>query len=147
MAPSLDRAVRSYVRASSDRRIELTAGSKPALRLFFGRAAHAMRPAALRGIPGEVGFELRSTKGRHRAWTVTFTPDGAKAKPGEAVSPLFLVRCTTADLVRIAVGELSAGRALVTRRLDISGGLTAGVRLGASGGPGRESPGKRRNPR
>jgi hypothetical protein len=118
------RAVRAFVRRSGDRRIELTVGSPLALRVLLGPAVHELRPAALRGVPGDVAFDLRDSRGRVRPWTVRLTPDGATARPGRGSSALLTVRCTTADLVRLSVGELHPGRALLTRRLDVGGDLS-----------------------
>jgi hypothetical protein len=125
-------AFASYVRRSSDRRIELTVGSSPALRLLFGRAAHAYRPSVLRGIEGGLAFDLRDTKGRDRPWTLELRPEGARARPGHpSDQPLLVVRLTVADLVRIGAGELSPGKALLTGRLDVRGDFAIASKLGA----------------
>lgn len=125
-------ALRSFVARSDDRRIERTVGSSPALRILFGRAAHAYRPAVLRGVTGDLAFDLRDTKGRDHPWTLELRPDGARARPGHtADSPLLVVRLSVADLVRIGAGELSPGRALLTGRLDVRGDFAIASKLGA----------------
>jgi len=125
-------AFAAYVRRSSDRRLELTVGSRPALRVLLGRAAHAYRPAVLRGVRGELAFELRDTRGRRHPWTLELRPEGARARPGHAnPDPLLVIRLSVADLVRIGAGELGPGKALLTGRLDVVGDFAIAAKLGA----------------
>jgi hypothetical protein len=121
-----------YVRSSSDRRLELTVGSRPALRVLFGRAAHAYRPKVLRGVNGDLAFDLRDTRGREHPWTLELRPDGARARPGrDEGTPLLVIRLSVADLVRIGAGELNPGKALITGRLDVVGDFAIASKLGA----------------
>ena len=65
-----------------------------------------------------------------RPWTLVITPDRAEARPGAGVSPRLTVRLSVADFVRIAGGDLDAGKALLTGRMDLEGDFSLAARLG-----------------
>jgi putative sterol carrier protein len=47
------------------------------------------------------------------------------------VDPRLVVKLTVADFVRIAGGDLDAGKALLTGRMDLTGDFSLAARLGS----------------
>ena len=134
MAPSsrTRSAFQSFVKGSDDRRLERAFGNRAMLRLVFGRVARAYDPSKAPEADGDLAFVLRERDvppQEHRVWTVRLHPAGAKARPGAPESPLLTIRASLPDLVRIAAGELSPGRALLSGRLDLDGSFLVVVRL------------------
>jgi len=79
---------------------------------------------------GELQCELRRIDGTLRIWTIDTRSGRAVARPGAADAPALKARLTVADFVRIAGGELDAGRALLDGRLDLAGDFSVVTRLG-----------------
>lgn len=129
MSRSTD-ALRAFVARSDDARLERTLGSAPGLRLLFGAMARRFDPEAAAGFEGEIAYELRDARGRERAWTVVVAEGRARARPGPSGVAALTVRMGTSDLVRLAAGELDAGSALLSGRLDLEGDTAVAMRLG-----------------
>ena len=125
-----ERAFQTFVRASSDARLERTAGSTRGLPLVFGVMARAYDPSRAPGFRGELECDLRRADGRRTPWTLTLDGERATARPGPARAPALTLRLTVADFQRLAAGELDAGRALLTGRLDLAGDFSLAQRLG-----------------
>ena len=123
-------AFRAFVRRSDDRLLERTIGTAPVLCAMFAAMRSRFVPSAAGGFTGDLLYELRSADGRVRPWTVTITPDRALARPGRPPEPQLTVRLTVADFARLAGGELDAGSALLTGRLDVEGPFALAARLG-----------------
>jgi putative sterol carrier protein len=125
-----ERAFRAFVRGASDARLERTAGSDRGLRVLFAAMVHAYDPEQASGFTGELQYELRRGDGRVALWTVHADPRRATARPGPAADPALTLRTSVADFVRIAAGDLEAGRALIAGRLDLAGDFALAQRLG-----------------
>lgn len=125
-------AFQSFVRKSDDRRLERTFGRRGMLRIVFGRVARAYDPTKAPEAEGDLAFVLRDSEVEpqdQRVWTVHLAPTGARVSAGAPPDPLVTIRATLPDLVRMAAGELSPGRALLSGRLDLDGSLLVVMRL------------------
>jgi alkanesulfonate monooxygenase SsuD/methylene tetrahydromethanopterin reductase-like flavin-dependent oxidoreductase (luciferase family)/putative sterol carrier protein len=123
-------AFKAFVRRSGDDRLERTAGSDRGLRLIFGAMADAYEPAKAHGFTGELQYDLRRSDGRLVQWTVELDPRHATVRPGPATEPALTLKLGVVDFVRMAAGELDAGKALLTGRLDLAGDFSLAQRLG-----------------
>lgn len=120
------------MRKSDDRRLERTFGRRGMLRVVFGRVARAYDPTKAPEAEGDLAFVLRDSEVEaedQRVWTVHLAPTGARVSAGAPADPLVTIRATLPDLVRMAAGELSPGRALLSGRLDLDGSLLVVMRL------------------
>ena len=125
-------AFRSFVRKSDDRRLERAFGTRGMLRVVFGRVARAYDPSKAPEAEGDLAFVLRDgnvAPEDQRVWTVHLAPTGATVSRGAPAAPLLTIRASLPDLVRMAAGELSPGRALLSGRLDLDGSFLVVVRL------------------
>jgi len=123
-------ALRAFVRRSGDRRLERTIGTRAGLRALFSAMEARFVPAAASGLTGDLLFELRSADGRVQPWTVSITPDRARARPGRPADPRLTVRLGVADFARVASGDLDPGRGLLSGRIDVQGEFPLAARLG-----------------
>ena len=82
------------------------------------------------GFTGEIVYELRTSDGRLKPWTVEVTRDRAQARPGRGADPRVTIRAAVADWVRIAGRDLNPAAALLTGRLQIEGDMLVATRLG-----------------
>jgi len=105
-------------------------GSKPALRLLFGQMAQRFDPSKAAGFAGELQYDLRTSGGDVRRWTVEIEGEQARARPGHAETPAVTVKAGLADFLRIAARELDPGKALLSGRLDVAGDFEVVTRLG-----------------
>ncbi len=121
---------RAFVHRSDDRRLERTVGSRPGLRVLFAVLRASLSPERTDGFVGELCCELRAAGGELRVWTVEIGPERAIVRPGRGDDPQLTVKLSVVDFVRIAGGDLDAGRALLTGRLDLEGDFSAATRLG-----------------
>lgn len=124
-------ALRVFVTRSGDRRLERTFGTPLGLRLLFRALEAALASGRTRGLAAEVRVELRRGDRPLPPWSVVLAADGARARPGRGEHPDLVARLGVADLLRIAVGELDAGDALLAGRLDVEGDFALATRLGA----------------
>jgi alkanesulfonate monooxygenase SsuD/methylene tetrahydromethanopterin reductase-like flavin-dependent oxidoreductase (luciferase family)/putative sterol carrier protein len=125
-----EQAFQAFVRRASDDRLERTAGSDPGLRLIFGAMTRAYEPDKAHGFAGELQYDLRRGDGRVVHWTVGVDAHRATARAGPAAAPALTLTITVADFLRMAAGDLDAGRALLTGRLDLAGDFSIAQRLG-----------------
>jgi alkanesulfonate monooxygenase SsuD/methylene tetrahydromethanopterin reductase-like flavin-dependent oxidoreductase (luciferase family)/putative sterol carrier protein len=125
-----EQAFRAFVRRAGDDRLEATAGSDRGLKLIFGAMARAYEPDMARGFAGELEYELTRRDGRLVAWTVRVGPTQATVHAGAAPAPALTLKMTVADFLRMAAGDLDAGKALLTGRLDLVGDFSLAQRLG-----------------
>jgi putative sterol carrier protein len=100
------------------------------LKLLFGALARRFDPVAAEGFAGEVQWDLRTRDDRVKQWTLAVAGGSAAARRRPATAPVLIVRLGLADLLRLAVGELDAGRALLDGRLDLEGDFAVATRLG-----------------
>lgn len=122
--------MRRFVARGGDRRIERTLGSPRGLAVLFRAMAGRFDPGAAAGFTGRVRYELRTSRGTVRAWSVECRSDGARAVPGDQAAAAVVVRTSVADFVRIAVGDLDPGAALLAGRVDLEGDFLVASRLG-----------------
>jgi alkanesulfonate monooxygenase SsuD/methylene tetrahydromethanopterin reductase-like flavin-dependent oxidoreductase (luciferase family)/putative sterol carrier protein len=120
----------AFVRRASDDRLDQTAGSSRGLAVLFGAMAQAYEPEHAGGFTGDLQYDLRRGDGRVVLWTVTVGPQRAEVRPGPAPSPALTLSMRLADFLRMAAGDLDAGRALLTGRLDLAGDFSLAQRLG-----------------
>jgi putative sterol carrier protein len=120
----------AFVRRASDARLERTAGSGAGLRLLFAAMARAYEPDEAHGFAGEIQFDLTCAEGRIVHWTVRVDGDHATARPGRAAAPALTLTTSVPDFLRMAAGDLDAGRALLGGRLDLAGDFALAQRLG-----------------
>jgi hypothetical protein len=95
------------------------------------RTLAAAFPAERAGLTTEVCIEVRRTDGVGRRWTLLLTPEAARARPGGTGAAPVSLAIGLADLLRIAAGELDAGEALLTSRMDVAGDLALAMQLAA----------------
>lgn len=124
-------AFRTFVKRSDDRRLERTVGTNQGLRVLFGVMQSSYAPDQAAGFTGELCYELRTAGGELRLWTLVISPERVEARPGRGAEPRLVVKLTVADFVRIAGGDLDAGRALLTGRMDLEGDFSLAARLGS----------------
>jgi alkanesulfonate monooxygenase SsuD/methylene tetrahydromethanopterin reductase-like flavin-dependent oxidoreductase (luciferase family)/putative sterol carrier protein len=123
-------AFAAFVRRGDDRVLERVAGSAAGLRMLFAAMTQRFDPERAGGFEGEVQYDLRTSGGRTRSWTVEIRGMRASARPGAARDPKLTMRLALADFLRIAAQELDAGAALLTGRLDLEGDFALATRLG-----------------
>ena len=125
-----EQAFQTFVRRSSDTRLERTAGSERGLNVIFGAMTQAYEPERANGFAGALQYDLRRGDGRVVRWTVEVGPQHATARPGPAAAPALTLKLTVADFLRMAARDLDAGKALLTGRLDLEGDFSLAQRLG-----------------
>jgi putative sterol carrier protein len=132
-----EQAFQAYVRRSDDRRLERTAGSQRALRLLFGAMAGQYVPERAAGFTGDIQYDLRTTDGAVRTWTVTVGPERATVRQGPSPAPALTLKLALTDFLRIAARDLDPVKALLTGRMDLAGDFSIAMRLGGMfGQPG-----------
>ncbi len=123
-------AFAAWVKRSDDQRLERTVGSNRGLRVLFGVLQASLAPERAADFTGELCCELRTAAGDVRPWTLLIASGRVEARPGVGVDPRLTVKLSVADFVRIAAGELDAGSALMTGRMDLQGDFSLAMRLG-----------------
>jgi putative sterol carrier protein len=123
-------AFQAFVHRANDARLERIAGSDAALGLIFAAMTSAYEPDKAHGFMGELEYDLRRADGRVARWTVRVDPERATARRGPAVAPALTLTVSVADFLRIAAGDIDAGRALLSGRLDLAGDFSLAQRLG-----------------
>jgi hypothetical protein len=114
------RAFKSFVRSSSDRRLERTIGTRAGLRMLFAQLAVRV-PSFAATLAGELQCDLRRSDGSLTIWTIDARSGRAIARRGPANRPALTARLSVADMIRMAAGELDPGRAVLEGRLDFAG--------------------------
>jgi alkanesulfonate monooxygenase SsuD/methylene tetrahydromethanopterin reductase-like flavin-dependent oxidoreductase (luciferase family) len=122
-------AFRAFVRRADDRRLERTIGSARGLRVIFSGMASQFVPDRAGGFVGDIGYELRAGDGSVRTWTVSISADGARSSAGRG-APRLTIKMALADFIRLAAGDLDAGKALIEGRMDLEGDFSLAARLG-----------------
>jgi alkanesulfonate monooxygenase SsuD/methylene tetrahydromethanopterin reductase-like flavin-dependent oxidoreductase (luciferase family)/putative sterol carrier protein len=125
-----EQAFKAFVRRAGDDRLEATAGSDRGLRVVFGAMAQAYEPDKAHGFAGELQYDLTRRGGEVVHWTVALDPRRAAVRPGSAAAPALTLKMTVADFLRMAAGDLDAGKALLTGRLDLVGDFALARGLG-----------------
>lgn len=123
-------ALRTWVHDADDRTLERVLRRGPALRALFAALARAYRPEGAEGFEGALVFEMRTSDGGVRRWTIAVASGRATAHPGPAADPALTLQLALPDVARFAAGELDPGRALLEGRLDLKGDFGLATRLG-----------------
>lgn len=129
MARRSHRLARTFVRRSSDERLERLLGGRRAQRALFSAMERAYVPGALDGFTGEIGWSLRH-RGATSEWVLKIARGEARARREAAEHPAVHVRVGVAVLARVGVGEVDPMRALLAGDLDVEGDFGVAARLG-----------------
>jgi hypothetical protein len=114
----------------NDRVLELTAGSRLAIRGIFAAMSRQFVPAAAEGFEGSICYELRRHNGAIiEGWTLRITASAAKASFGFPIDPALTLKLTAGDFVRFSVGAVSPVTLLNEERLHLDGDLMVAAKL------------------
>ncbi|MGO9954858.1 MAG: SCP2 sterol-binding domain-containing protein [Solirubrobacteraceae bacterium] len=110
--------------------LELTLGSRLAIRVIFAGMSRQFVPSAAEGFEGSIGYELRRHKGAViEGWTLRITASGAEASSGFATDPAVTLKLTVGDFVRFSLGIASPVTLLTEQRLTLDGDLMVAAKL------------------
>jgi hypothetical protein len=115
----------------NDRVLELTAGSRPAIRVIFAAMGREFVPAAAEGFEGSICYELRRHNGAIiEGWALRITASTAKASLGFPNEPAVTLKLTAGDFVRFSLGTVSPVTLFTEQRLALDGDLAVAAKLG-----------------
>jgi hypothetical protein len=115
----------------NDRVLELTAGSRPAIRVIFAAMSRQFVPAAAEGFDGSICYELRRHDGAIiEGWALRITASAAKASLGFPTDPAVTLKLTAGDFVRFSLGAVSPVTLFTEERLKLDGDLAIAAKLG-----------------
>ncbi len=119
---TLRRGFRTILDRVPEERLQRS-GPKIAAALFrgWGRVG---QPVSGAGDPTTIQFDLRSNDEVH-TWTVAADEQGVSTQRGPAADPAATVSVDVVDFLRMAAGDLPAGKAVFDDRLEIDGDLGA----------------------
>jgi SCP-2 sterol transfer family len=114
----------------SDRALELTLGSRLAIRLIFAGMGRQFVPSAAEGFEGWIAYELRRLGGAViEGWGLRITSSAAAASLGFPTDPAVTLKLTVGDFVRFSLGAVSPVTLLTEERLKIDGDLMVAAKL------------------
>ena len=114
----------------NDRVLELTAGSRLAIRVIFAVMSRQFVPSAAEGFEGSICYELRRHNGAViEGWGLRITASTATASFGFPTDPAVTLKLTVGDFVRFSLGAVSAVTLLTEERLKLDGDLTVAAKL------------------
>ena len=114
----------------SDRVLELTLGSRPAIRVIFAGMGRQFVPSAAEGFEGSVCYELRRLGGAViEGWGLRITSSAATASLGFPTDPAVTLKLTVSDFVRFSLGAVSPVTLLTEERLKLDGDLMIAAKL------------------
>lgn len=114
----------------NERVIELTLGSRLAIRVIFVIMSRQFVPSAAEGFEGSISYELRRHNGAViEGWTLRITASVAKASFGFSTNPAVTLKLTVGDFVRFSLGTVSPVTLLTEERLKLDGDLTVAAKL------------------
>ncbi|HEV7752460.1 MAG TPA: LLM class flavin-dependent oxidoreductase [Baekduia sp.] len=125
-----ERALKAFVRRSTDRRLEQTVGSRLGLKAVFAGMERQYVPERAGGFAGDIQYDLRGADGSVRSWTVTVGPVAAQARPGASADAKLKIAVSLSDFARIAGQDLDPVKAVLTGRLELAGDFAVAMRLG-----------------
>lgn len=120
---------------ADDRQLERVVGSGPGLRAFFAAMAASVDPEAAGDLDATIRFQLRADDTTH-TWGLRIRDGRASARPGEPPEPDVTIGAELADFLRVAVGEIPAGRAVMDERMRIVGDVGVASRMLTAFAPG-----------
>ncbi len=131
-------ALRAVVSRVDDRQLERVVGSGPGMRTLFTAIVASLDPEAAGDLDATIRFQLRAD-GTSHTWGLRIRDGRASARAGEPPEPDVTIGAELADFLRIAVGEIAAGRAVMDERLRVVGDVGVASRMltafAPSGGP------------
>jgi SCP-2 sterol transfer family len=115
----------------NDRVLEVTAGSRIAIRVIFAVMSRQFVPSAAEGFEGSICYELRRHAGAViEGWALRITASAAKASFGFPTDPpAVTLKLTVGDFVRFSLGAVSPVTLLTEERLKLDGDLTVAAKL------------------
>ena len=114
----------------NDRVLELTLGSRLAIRVIFLVMSRQFVPAAAEGFQGSICYQLRRHDGAIiEGWALRVTTFAANASFGFPTSPAVTLKLTVGDFVRFSLGAVSPVTLLTEERLALDGDLTVAAKL------------------
>ena len=114
----------------NDRLLELTLGSRPAIRVIFGVMGRQFVPSAAEGFEGSICYELRRLGGAViEGWGLRITSSTATASLGFPTDPAVTLKLTVGDFVRFSLGAVSPVTLLTEERLELDGDLMIAAKL------------------
>jgi hypothetical protein len=114
----------------NDRVLELTLGSRLAIRVIFAGMSRQFVPSAAEGFEGWICYELRRLGGAViEGWGLRITSAVASASLGFPTDPAVTLKLTVADFVRFSVGAVSPVTLLTEERLQLDGDLMVAAKL------------------
>ena len=115
----------------NDRVLELTAGSRLAIRVIFDVMSRQFVPSAAEGFEGSICYELHRHNGAViEGWALRITASAANASLGFPTDPAVTLKLTVGDFVRFSLGAVSPVTLLTEERLKLDGDLTVAAKLG-----------------
>ena len=113
-----------------DRVLELTGGSRIAIRVIFAVMSRQFMPSAAEGFEGSICYELRRHNGAViEGWGLRITASAATASFGFPTDPAVTLKLTVGDFVRFSLGAVSPVTLLTEERLKLDGDLTVAAKL------------------
>ena len=114
----------------NDRVLELTLGSRLAIRVIFAVMSRQLVPSAAEGFQGSVCYELRRHSGAIiEGWGLRIAASAAKSSFGFPTDPAVTLKLTVGDFVRFNLGAVSPVTLLTEERLKLDGDLTVAAKL------------------
>jgi putative sterol carrier protein len=120
-------ALATFVRGRTDRQLERTIGSRPAMRAIFKAMERSFVPGVAR-FEGEIQYELGTSNGT-REWVIRIDDSRATAYAGRASDPAVTLRMSIPTFARIAAGEIHPGKAMFLGQLEVRGDFDVAARL------------------
>jgi alkanesulfonate monooxygenase SsuD/methylene tetrahydromethanopterin reductase-like flavin-dependent oxidoreductase (luciferase family) len=121
-------ALAVFVRGRSDRQLERTIGSRPAMRAIFKAMESAFVPERAELFKGEIQYELNGS-GAARNWVIRVENGRAEAYEGRATDPAVTFRMTVPTFARIAAGEVHPAKAMFNGDMEIDGDFEVASRM------------------
>jgi SCP-2 sterol transfer family len=114
----------------NDRVLELTLGSRLAIRAIFAVMSRQFVPSAAEGFEGWICYELRRHGGAIiEGWALRIAASAANASFGFPTDSAVTLKLTVGDFVRFNLGAVSPVTLLTEERLKLDGDLTVAAKL------------------
>jgi alkanesulfonate monooxygenase SsuD/methylene tetrahydromethanopterin reductase-like flavin-dependent oxidoreductase (luciferase family) len=121
-------ALAAFVRGRSDRQLERTIGSRPAMQAIFKGMERAFVPEHAELFSGEIQYELNGSSAP-RNWVIRVNDGRAEAYEGKAADPVATFRMSVPTFARIAAGELHPAKAMFNGDMEIGGSFEVASRM------------------
>jgi alkanesulfonate monooxygenase SsuD/methylene tetrahydromethanopterin reductase-like flavin-dependent oxidoreductase (luciferase family)/putative sterol carrier protein len=121
-------ALATFVRGRSDRQLERTIGSRPAMRAIFKGMERAFVPERAELFKGDIQYELNGS-GAARNWVIHVANGRAEAYEGRSSEPSVTFRMSVPTFARIAAGELHPAKAMFNGDMEIDGDFEVASRM------------------